>query len=237
MTSTNGGTTSSADFFVPDVLFHTLLTVVDFTHDPTGATRTPFVLKSHGTLDAAKAFTRQALESLGFTPELDFPQYRVRDTTNTTQDWPHGDGVFAFARSFDDKEFIVGIDTATNNESLPASSADGELRLPDGARFLHYVVQITIDYNIDRSGAAQTTDILGSYVHRADAWKAAHLCLDPELYTEFDRRGDPQFVEDWPFGDDVAVHAVSENGQNCYVAVKTPPEQRHELKPHTLKKK
>ncbi|PTB70812.1 hypothetical protein BBK36DRAFT_1175654 [Trichoderma citrinoviride] len=226
---------SSSDVFVPDQLFHTLLTVVDFSHDPSGATRTPFVLKSHGTLEAAKTFARQSLETLGFAPE-DFQLYRVREAQDSSP-WTHGDGVLISARAFDGKEFVVGIDTAPNNESLAASSSDGELRLPEGARFLHYVLQITIDYNADRSGAAQTTEIQGAYVHRADAWKAAHLCLDPAQYAEFDRRGDAQFIEQWPFGEDVAVHAVSETGQNYFVAVKRPPEQRHELKPHGLRKK
>ncbi|KAL7820896.1 hypothetical protein V8C26DRAFT_391852 [Trichoderma gracile] len=239
MASTNG-TTAPTDIFVPDQLFHTLLTVVDFSHDPSGATRTPFVLKSHGTLDAAKAFARQSLETLGFAPD-DFELYRVREpheSPSTSRPWTHGDGVLVFARAFDGKEFIVGIDTAPNNESLAASTSDGELRLPEGARFLHYVLQSTIDYNADRSGAAQTTEILGAYVHRADAWKAAHLCLDPSAqYAEFDRRGDAQFIEQWPYGEDVAVRAVSETGQNYFVAVKRPPEQRHELKPHNLKKK
>ncbi|EGR52013.1 uncharacterized protein TRIREDRAFT_44967 [Trichoderma reesei QM6a] len=244
MASTNG-TAAPTDIFVPDQLFHTLLTVVDFSHDSSGATRTPFVLKSHGTLDAAKAFARQSLETLGFAPE-DFELYRVREpqdssssssSTSSSRPWTHGDGVLVFARAFDGKEFIVGIDTAPNNESLAASSSDGELRLPEGARFLHYVLQITIDYNADRSGAAQTTEIQGAYIHRADAWKAAHLCLDPAQYAEFDRRGDAQFIEEWPYGEDVAVHAVSETGQNSFVAVKRPPEQRHELKPHNLKKK
>ncbi|KAL6884152.1 hypothetical protein HDV57DRAFT_447000 [Trichoderma longibrachiatum] len=236
MASTNGSS-STADVSVPDQLFHTLLTVAD----PSGATRTPFVLKSHGTLAAAKAFARQSLETLGFAPELDFELYRVRGPQDPppsgSQPWTHGDGVLVFARSFDGKEFVVGIETTPNNESLPASPADGELRLPDGARLLHYVVQIIVDYNTDRSGAAQTTEILGAYVHRANAWKAAHTCLDPAEYAEFDRRGDGEFVEEWPFGDDVAVHAVSENGQNCWVAVKMPPEQKHDLKPHNLKRK
>ncbi|KAL7804654.1 hypothetical protein V8C44DRAFT_342909 [Trichoderma aethiopicum] len=237
MASTNGtnGTNGTADIFVPDQLFHTLLTVVDLPHDPSGATRTPFVLKSHGTLAAAKAFARQSLETLGFAPE-DFQFYNIRQDSSS-QSWTHGDGVLVFARSFDNKEFTVGIETTPNNESLPASPSDGELRLPEGARFLHYVLQIIVDYNADRSGAAQATEIQGAYVHRADAWKAAHLCLDPAGYAEFDRRGDAQFVEQWPFGEDVAVHAVAETGQNCFVAVKRPPEQRHDLKPHSLKRK
>ncbi|KAL6881290.1 hypothetical protein J3F83DRAFT_721722 [Trichoderma novae-zelandiae] len=230
MASTNGSSES-----VPEQLFHTVLTVIDYSHDSSGADRTAFVLKTHGTLDAAKKFASQSLETLGFAPE-DFQLYRVRTREDpSSRPWAHGDGVLVFARAFDGKEFLVGIDTAPNNESL-AAAPDGELRLPEGARFLHYVLQIAVDYNADRSGGSQTTEIQGSYVHRADAWKAAHLCLDPTQFAEFDRRGDAQFIEQWPFGEDVAVHAVSDTGQNYFVAVKTPPEQRHDLKPHSLKK-
>ncbi|KAL7784838.1 hypothetical protein V8C37DRAFT_395275 [Trichoderma ceciliae] len=220
---------------VPEELFHTVLTVIDYSHDPSGANRTAFVLKSHGTLDAAKKFAIHSLESVNFTSN-DFQQYHVRNAKGASECWSHGDGVLLFARSFDGQEFLVGIDTTPNNESL-AATPDGELRLPDGTKFLHYVLQITVDYNADRSGGLQVMEIEGTYVHRANAWTAAHKCLDPTEYAEYDSRGDSQFIEEWPFGEDVAVHAVSETGQNYFIAVKRPPEQKHELKPHKLKKK
>lgn len=225
---------NSTSKFVPEQLFHTVLTVTDYSHDASGADRTAFILKTHGTLDAAKKYASHSLESVNFTAD-DFQQYHVRLDQYPPKVWTHGDGVVVFARAFDGKEFLVGIDTTPNNESLTATS-DGELLLPEGAKFLHYLLQITVDYNADRSGGLQTTEIEGTYVHRADAWTAAHVILDPTQYAEFDRRGDAQFIEEWPFGEDVAVHAVSETGQNYFIAVKTPPEQKHELKPHTLKK-
>ncbi|KAL7937846.1 hypothetical protein V8C35DRAFT_290082 [Trichoderma chlorosporum] len=228
MASTNGPTN-----FVPDQLFHTVLTIIDYSHDPSGANRTLFVLKTHGTLTAAKKYASHALEAVNFTAE-DFEVYRIRPEEDPSRAWSHGDGVLVFARAFDGQEFLVGIDTTPNNESLAATS-DGELKLPEGAKFLHYVLQITVDYNADRSGSLQSTEIEGTYVHRADAWTAAHLSLDPTEFAEFDRRGEAQFVEQWPFGEDVAVHAVSETGQNYFIAVKRPPEQKHEVKSHAPK--
>lgn len=227
-------TTNGPSKLVPEQLFHTVLTVIDYSHDASGANRTLFVLKTHGTLAAAKKYASHALEAVNFTAE-DFEVYRVRADEDPAKPWAHGDGVLVFARSFDGHEFLVGIDTTPNNEALTAT-ADGEIVLPEGAKFLHYLLQITVDYNADRSGSSQTTEIEGTYVHRADAWTAAHVSLDPTEFAEFDRRGDAQFVEEWPFGEDVAVHAVSETGQNYFIAVKRPPEQKHEVKPHALKK-
>ncbi|KAL7921159.1 hypothetical protein ACQKWADRAFT_321648 [Trichoderma austrokoningii] len=230
MASLNG----TSPNLIPDQLFHTVLTVIDYAHDPSGASRTAFVLKTHGTLAAAKTFAKRSLESLNFSSS-DFQQYHVRGSRSPSESWSHGDGVLVFARAFDGQEFLVGIDTTPNNEALSATP-DGDLVLPEGAEFLHYVLQISVDYNADRSGGLQTTEILGVYVHRADAWTAAHKSLDPAEYAEYDRRGDSRFIGEWPFGEDIAVHAVSETGQNQFIAVRRPPEQKHELKHQSLKK-
>ncbi|KAK1252957.1 hypothetical protein MKX08_004144 [Trichoderma sp. CBMAI-0020] len=230
MASTNGASVN----FVPEQLFHTILTIIDYSQDPSGANRTAFVLKTHGTLEAAKKYAAHSLESLNFSPD-DFQQYHIRGSRGANESWSHGDGVLLFARAFDGQEFLVGIDTTPNNEALIATP-DGDIVLPEGAKFLHYVLQISVDYNADRSGSLQTTEILGVYIHRADAWTAAHKCLDPAEYAEYDRRGESQFIGEWPFGEDIAVHVVSETGQNHFIAVKKPPEQKHEIKHQNLKK-
>lgn len=51
---------------IPEVLYHTILTVIDYPHDASGASRTVFVLETHGTLEAAKAYAVQSLEKLNF---------------------------------------------------------------------------------------------------------------------------------------------------------------------------
>lgn len=223
---------------IPEDLFHILLTVVDLKRDTSGGTRSHFVLGTRGTLRAAKAYSIIALRRLGFHDD-DFAQFDIRPSVELEQ-WPHGEGVIAYARAVSGEEFLVSIDTTPNNESLRLKSGshmgyeaedEGRLRLPDGAQFLHYVVQTTIDYNSDRSGSAQTVEIEGAYVHRADAWTAAHQCLsgERENFVEYDSRDDVEFFGEWPFDEDVAVHAVAETGQNYFVAVKVPP---HEVVNH-----
>jgi hypothetical protein len=127
-----------------------------------------------------------------------------------------------FARAPAEQVFLVGICTTPNTESLPVDQA-GNLIVPNGAKFLHYLLQTNVDYNVDRSGSKQWTDILGCFVHRADAWTAAHTALKKADFLEYDERGHEEFVGDWPFEDNVAIHAVSETGQNIFISVATPP--------------
>jgi hypothetical protein len=218
---------------IPEVLYHTILTVIDYPHDGSGASRTVFVLETHGTLEAAKSYAVQSLEKLNFKSD-DFQKYHVRGRDEGVPDkaWTCGDGVLVFARSLDGQEFHVAIDTTPNNESLGANAQNGEMILPEGAKFLHYVVQTTINYHVDRSGGLQRTEIQGVYLRRADAWIAAHKCLDPKEYVEYDSRGDADFVKQWPFGENVAVHAASDMGENFLIAVNTPPQHKQDIKKH-----
>jgi hypothetical protein len=39
---------------------------------------------------------------------------------------------------------------------------------------------------------------------------AAYKSLNPEDNVEYDCRGDAEFVKQWPLGENVAVHAISE---------------------------
>ncbi|KAI5462011.1 hypothetical protein BGZ63DRAFT_382802 [Mariannaea sp. PMI_226] len=210
---------------IPELLYHTTLTVIDYQQDPSGATRSVYVLGTHCTLEGAKAFATSALQELEYDTN-DFAEIAVR----SDEPWKHGDGVQVFARAPAGQVFLIGIDTTPNNESLPASP-DGALVLPEGAT-LHYVLQTTIDYNMDRTGSAQSTNIEGSYIRRADAWKAAQNCLDKDNFVEYDVRDSEEMTGEWPFGEDVIVHAVAETGQNYVVAVRTVPgaHKRHAKK-------
>lgn len=222
----NMADTDKREAQIPELLYHTLLTVVDWSKDAAGGTRSIFPLGTHGQLDAAKTYAKQSLNKLNFSLD-DFEEYAVRPTAGVkAESWSHGEGVMVFARALSGQEFRVGIETTANNENLPCT-ADGQLSLPLGARFLHYLLQTVVDYNSDRTGALQTTQIEGTYLHRADAWTAAHNCLDKQQYVEYDERGDGEFLQEWPFDDDVAVHAVSDTGENHFVAVKIPPWAKH----------
>ncbi|KAK9492618.1 hypothetical protein V1508DRAFT_141717 [Lipomyces doorenjongii] len=199
-----------------DLLYHTTLTVIDYHEDRSGAKHSVYVLGTHAQVAAAKTFARKALHELKYEPD-DFKEYSVR---SGSEEWKHGDGVVVYARAPAGQVFTIGVYTTPNNESLLANP-DGSIVLPKGAELLHYVVQTTIDYNKDRTGCEQQTEIEGSYVIRADALAAAKKCLDAANFAEYDVRD--EMAGEWPFGEDVVVHAVSETGQNYTVAVTTVP--------------
>ncbi|KAH7205478.1 uncharacterized protein BKA55DRAFT_530523 [Fusarium redolens] len=155
---------------VPELLYHTVLTVIDYQKEPSEATRSVYVLGTHSALEAAKAFAISALQGLNYQPE-DFIEFAVR----SSEPWEHDDGRLVFARTPAGQVLLIGIDTTLNIESLLASP-DGAVVLPNGCNRLHYVLQ-TIDNSLDRMGYGQPTKIQGIYVHRADAWAARSSSL------------------------------------------------------------
>ena len=213
---------------IPELLYHTTLTVIDYHEDASGARRSMYVLGTHCTIEAAKAFSTSALQSLGYERD-DFTEYATR----SNEPWKYSciGGVLVFARAPAGQVFLIGIDTTPNNESL-VGDPNGGVVLPQKTDLLHYVLQTTIDYNLDRTGSVQATDIEGTYVHRADALKAAISCIDRDQFIEYDVRDSEEMVGQWPFGEDVIVHAVTETGQNYTVAVRTVPgaHKRHSKK-------
>ncbi|KAL5585839.1 hypothetical protein FOVSG1_006117 [Fusarium oxysporum f. sp. vasinfectum] len=155
---------------VPELLYHTVLTVIDYHKEPSEATRYAYVLGTHSVIEAAKAFATSALQGLNYQPE-DFTEFTVR----SSEPWEHDDCLLVFARTAAGQVFLIGIDTTLNIESLLASP-DGAVVLPNGSNRLHYVLQ-TIDNSLDRMGYGQSTKIQGIYVHRADAWAARSSSL------------------------------------------------------------
>jgi hypothetical protein len=59
-----------------------------------------------------------------------------------------------------------------------------------------------------------------------------------ESFAEYDEFDDARDVSEWPYGEDVLVHAVAETGENFNVAVKAQPHshQHHACKHHGGKK-
>ncbi|KAJ9130307.1 hypothetical protein NKR19_g9944 [Coniochaeta hoffmannii] len=207
---------------VPELLYHTLLTVIDFHDDTSGYTRSTYPLGTHTSLSAAKAFAAHALEKLNYQPD-DFLEYAVRTPQTPEDAWTHGDGTVVYAKAPAGHEFLVRLDTTVNNENLPAGGPDETPRLPSASDHLHYVIQTRIDYDQDRSGSMQHTEIEGVYVHRADALKAAKDMLgDRQEFAQYDENTNGEKGE-WPFGEDVVVHAVAQTGQNYTIAVRTVP--------------
>ncbi|KAK8142571.1 hypothetical protein G3M48_008552 [Beauveria asiatica] len=203
----------------PEQLYHTVLTVIDYHEDSSGATRSVYVLGTHCTLDAATTYALQSLEKLSFTPR-EFQDYEVRLTDGGR--WKHGDDVLVFACAPSGQVFLVGIET-TPNDNLLAGRCDGEIVLPKGARTLYYVLHTTADYTVGCLGSAQITRVIGSYGYRAEAQAAARKCLDPQQFFEYSIKEDEATMEQWPFDQDVIIFALTDTGQAHYVAVKTLP--------------
>jgi hypothetical protein len=78
---------------VPELLYHTVLTVIDYHTEPSGATRSVYVLSTYGTFEAAKAFATSALQELNYQPE-DFTVFAIR----SSEPWEYDDGLLVFAR-------------------------------------------------------------------------------------------------------------------------------------------
>jgi len=215
--NTNQGATSE----VPELLYHTLLHVIDYHEDTSGYTQSTFPLGTHVTLQAAKSFAARSLQELGYEPD-DFVEYAVK-TPENAESWQYGDGVIVYTKAPAGQVFNVKIDTTTNTENLPAGGPGDTPKLPSESDLLHYVIQTCIDYNRDRSGAVQTVLIEGVYVHRRDALKAAKEMLDADKsnFAQYDVQ--EELAEEWPFGDDVVVHAVAQTGENYTIAVRTVP--------------
>lgn len=208
---------SATPDLVPDLLYHTCLTVIDPGTDKPQV----YVLSSHSTIEAAKKSAVEAIPKLGFDKD-EFEVYQ--EQIHATENWEHGGGVVVYAKTPAGQDFLVGTDTKANAESLEVN-ADGTLALPHGIDHLHYVLQTTIDY---KGRPAVFTEIQGAYTKRSDALEAAKKCLlsdDVTVadYAQYDQRDLLKPPEDWPFGEDVLVHAVANTGENFLISLTTPP--------------
>jgi hypothetical protein len=208
--------------FVPEFLYHTYLKVDEHGVETKEVIPRFYVLGTHATVESAKNSAATVIPKLGYE-ESDFDIYEERPKVGG--EWKHGDGVVVYAKAPAGQEFFVGIDTKLNSGDLPAKE-DGSLVLPQGVDHLHYVLQTVIEYRGDDQAA--TTEIQGSYVKRTVALEGAKSCLlDSDItegdFAEYDARDDLGERDDWPYGEDVLVHAVANSGENYLVSVKSPP--------------
>ncbi|KAF9775171.1 hypothetical protein IL306_006753 [Fusarium sp. DS 682] len=198
-----------------ELLYHIILTVIDFHLDPSGATRSTYILGTRTTLEAAKDSAFTVLHTLRYKPD-DFIEYAVH--SGYSENWVHGNGVLVYAKAPAGQVFLISIQATPNTEQLLADHK-GSILLPKGITSLHYVTQTVIDYNKDRTGCMQEMQIEGTFVHRADARKAVRKLLDPLDYAEYDT---PEKMKgEWPYGEDVVSHAVADTGENTTVELKT----------------
>ncbi|KAL4723512.1 hypothetical protein ACLX1H_009147 [Fusarium chlamydosporum] len=205
----------------PELLYHILLTVIDYHVDPSGAQRSIYILGTRATLEAAKESSFRVLHSLRYKP-TDFIEYAIHSSHTGT--WAHGNGVLVFAKAPAGQVFLVSVQATPNTEKL-VMNHDGGVILPQRVPSLHYILQTTIDYNKDRTGCEQETQIEGIFVHRSNALAAARKLLNPLNYVDYET---PEKMNgEWPFGEEVVAHAVAEMGQNITVAVTTVTGSHH----------
>ena len=190
---------------IPTSLFHTILTVADGTEDSTFPITNVLPLGTHADLQAAKEFSSKALQGLGYSPsDFDVYQERPKEPEPDKKEWPYGDGVIVHAVRTGPHDFLVSIVTTPNEENLNASNEDpAEIALPRGAGPLHYVMQTKVDYGVENPDKAQSTEIEGVYLKRADALAAAKTCLlgadvRREDYAQYDGRSGEELKDEWP---------------------------------------
>jgi len=221
----------AAEDSAPELLYHVKRTIIDYALDESGASQTTDILNTFTDLVAAKSASYSALFSEGYIKD-DFVIYEENDGVKA---WSHGEGVIVFAKAPSGHEFQVRLDTTPNNLKFKGNGS-GEVE-----GHLYYVLQTTIDYNTDHLGGTQITEVQGTYPTRKSAYEAADTTIvgeefKKETYAEYDEKREEK--DEWPYGDDVLVHAVAETGENFNISVKTQPHKHRghcNCKGHTAK--
>ncbi|CAG1962487.1 unnamed protein product [Fusarium graminearum] len=198
-----------------ELLYHVLLTVINYHNDLSGAQRSTYVLGTRGSIESAKSSAYRVLNALRYTAD-DFAEYAVHSSHQGT--WRYGQGVLVYARTPAGRAFFISVQATPNDDQFPVQY-DGSILLPGGISSLQYILQTTIDYNNDRSGARQETQIEGTFLHKSEALAAARNLLDPLDFEDFET---PEKMDgEWPYGDNVVVHAISESGLNIFITLQT----------------
>jgi len=198
-----------------DTLYTIKATLTDYHHDKSGALQEVQIAGTYTSLSEAKEVAKTTLYKLGYSHE-DLTTYEVKSSSNV-ETWAYGDGVLVHAIAPSNEKFIVEIETTPNVYKTQPSGTTSHI-----TEKLSYVLQTTIHYDIDASGAKRQTTIEGIYTSRAHAIKAAKKALledgviEKESFAEWDENSGQK---DWTFGENVYVHAVAENGQNYEVSV------------------
>ncbi|EEU33393.1 uncharacterized protein NECHADRAFT_89520 [Fusarium vanettenii 77-13-4] len=180
---------------VPELLYHTVLTVIDSYQEPSGPTSSVYVLGTHSTLEAAKAFATSALQGLNYEPE-EFTEYAVR----SSKPWEHGDGVLVFAQA-------------------PAGQPGRHHSPPSRVR--HAALRAAADNRLQSGPHGLRAVGKGS----GDVRPSCPCMGGPEQFIECNVRESEEIANEWPFGEGMVAHAVAETRLNYVVTVRTIPEQ------------
>ncbi|KAF2097952.1 hypothetical protein NA57DRAFT_76752 [Rhizodiscina lignyota] len=203
-----------------DTIFHVLRTRTEL-KDPAGYKEIVDVFGTYTELQAAKKAAREVLLNEGYEKEW-FSVYDLKgDGLDDT--WKHGDGMIVYAVAPEvgasEKEgqelFKVFIETEQNQLGL-SGNEQGLVQ-----ESLYYVLQTTIHYDLDRSGAKRETTVEGTYRRCTEAKeKATSVLLDCGMSKrDFVEYEENDGSSNWPYGQDIIVRAVAEGGENYLVIV------------------
>jgi hypothetical protein len=196
-------------------LYHVVFTSSHFKRDPTAEFQKVRVCGTYTSVKAAKVAAHQTLFDAGYEQEW----FKIFDVhTAETTDWKHGDGVVVYAVAPEGEIFTVSI--ATTKDRLGVKSNEqGKINID-----LYHVLQTTIFYDKDASGALRETNIEGTFKTYDEAREAAKSVLineedglTKESWAEYDEL--PEGDKTWEWGDNVFVHAVGSNGENVILSV------------------
>ena len=162
-------------------------------------------------LKSAKQAAVSELIQESYEPEF-FPRYVVNKGQSN---WTYGDGVMIFAEGPAGEIFKVEIETVPNAAGFEADDT-GRVRRP-----LHHILQTVIHYDRDETGAQRDSMIEGTYSLRETAQTQAMKVLlnDSVRKEDFAEYDEYSGGTEGPFGADVVVHAVRNNGENILVSV------------------
>lgn len=196
-------------------IYHVIFTISNLRQDPTSELQKVRVCGTYSSIKAAQAAAHQALFDAGYEQEW----FKVFDSkTHGTTNWTHGPGVLVYAVAPEGEIFTVSVYTTTDTLGFDVN-ADGKVDVD-----LYHVLQTTIFYDKDASGANRETNIEGTYKSYTEALSAARTVLlnkedglTKESWAEYDEI--PVGEKDWEYGENAVVHAVGANGENVIVSV------------------
>jgi len=197
---------------ISEALFHIKRTLINLKKDPAGAAQEVDIKGTYTDLRGAKAAAKKILFDEGYEREF-FSTYEVKG--HNGEAWEHGDECQVYAVAPESGIFRVEIQTAENKLGF-VGGADGKV-----GQELYHVLQTTIHYNLDRSGAKRDTTIEDTLDTAEQArQRALTVLLDEDISKEnFERYDENTGQEDWPFDEDTVVHAVGQGGENYLVQV------------------
>ncbi|KAJ5152551.1 hypothetical protein N7492_009831 [Penicillium capsulatum] len=202
----------------PSLIYHVILMTSQSKETSRGQIAKVQVLGTYTSVRKAKNAAHSCLFDGGYEREW-FPTFETNPAVLEKLAALKGTGLVLYALALDGTEFRVHISTSPNSLCLTSYNEDGRV-----SASLYYVVQITVPYCSHERKPVYEANIEGVFKTYAEARKSASTLLLSEEdgitassyqeYTEADAN-----ERDCEYGENVIVHAASENGENYFISV------------------